>query len=373
MKADHTEKIQNFSDNPADMESFAAGPDNSPASIIATQFMARAGVILWQADANRRAFAYIGSQAERLFGFPLKRWSEPRFWERRLHPDDRSRILLQTQTADHGGYEIEYRLLAANGQPVWILDSVLIVGKQREGRCLHGIMSDRTAQKETERQLHELSGRLISAQEAERSRIARELHDETSQRLALLAVHLEFLHQMSAGSSERWLAKLTEVSDEVKTISSEIHALCYRLHPAKLEQLGLITCLKRLCRELSDQRRCAITVSVPNAPVHLSEDISLCLYRVAQEALANALKHSGAREIRVEMTHDEDAVRLSIIDNGHGFASGSQAGQQGLGLVSMRERLRLVHGRLSVESSQQRSSRQGGNPLHSTMVRDSVH
>lgn len=339
--------------NLTNFKSLLECPDYSPASRTATELISKAGVILWQADVERRAFTYIGPQAEPLFGFPLRRWSEHRFWERRLHPEDRPRILRQRELEHNGGYEMEYRLVAANGQPVWVLDIVLITWNRGERRRLQGIMLDRTAQKEAEQQLHELSGRLISAQEAERRRIARELHDETSQRLALLAVRLEFLHQMPAGSSERWLAKLSEVSEEVKSISSEIHAICYRLHPAKLEQLGLVTCLKRLCRELADQKRCAITVTVPAVPVHLPEDISLCLYRVAQEALCNALKHSGAREIRVELAYDDDTIRLSVCDNGHGFASASQAGHQGLGLVSMRERLGLVHGRLLVETSPQ--------------------
>jgi PAS domain S-box-containing protein len=358
--------------NPSGFKSFSQGPEYSPVSRTASQLMARAGAILWQADIVRRRFAYIGPQAEPLFGFPLSRWLEHRFWERHLHPDDRPHVLQQTESRskENSGYEMEYRLVATNGQAVWVHDIVLITGKPGEGRRLHGIMLDRTDQKEAERQLHELSGRLISAQEAERRRIARELHDETSQRLALLAVRLELLHQMSADSSERWLAKLTEVSDEVKGISHEIHALCYRLHPAKLEQLGLVTCLKRLCRELADQKRCEITVTVPNVPVHLPEQISLCLYRLAQEALCNALKHSGARGIRVELTQDEDTIRLSVSDNGHGFVSASQAGHHGLGLIGMRERLRLVHGRLSVHTSSRGVHIKAEIPLRTTKIGD---
>jgi signal transduction histidine kinase len=353
MKNHIAHTIGRLSGNSSGLQAFSQRSEQSSTSTIVTQLMGRAGVILWQADLERRTFTYIGPQAEPLFGFPLSRWSKYRFWERRLHPEDRPRILQQTEMEHHGGYEMEYRLVAANGQSVWVHDIVLMAGEKAEGRRLHGIMLDKSGPKEVERQLHELSGRLICAQEAERRRIARELHDETSQRLALLAARLEFLHQMSTDCSERWLAKLMEVSDEVKGISSEIHALCYRLHPAKLEQLGLVTCLKRLCRELADQKRCEITVTVPNVPVHLPEDVSLCLYRLSQEALSNALKHSGAREIWVEMTHDEDTVRLSVSDNGHGFASASQAGHHGLGLVSMRERLHFLHGRLSIETSSQ--------------------
>lgn len=330
------------------------------------RLMARAGVILWQADLDRRTFTYIGHQAERVFGYPLGRWTEPRFWERRLHPDDRSQVMLhmENRSQDETGYEMEYRLIAANGQTVWVHDTAVIVGKPGHVRRLHGIMLDMTAQKENEQQLQELSGRLINAQEAERTRIARELHDEMSQRLAILNVRLELLQGISPGPSERWLAKLVEVSEEVKGIASDIHALCYRLHPSKLEQLGLVTSLKRLCRELADQKRCEIAVTAADAPAHLPDDLSLCLYRVAQEALHNAVKHSGANKIQVQIMRSRDAIRLSVCDNGHGFVLTPRYAHQGLGLVSMRERLRLMHGVLSIETSSRGVYIKAEVPLH---------
>lgn len=317
--------------------------------------LAKAGVILWQADIDRRRFTYIGPHAQCLFGYPLARWSERGFWERHLHPDDQAQVMTQIRNNPRkkNSHEIEYRVMAANGTSVWIRDTSVLVGKPGKVRRLHGVMLDGTAHKENERRLQDLSGRLINAQEAERSRIGRELHDDTSQRLALLAVRLELLQQSATGLSERWLAKIEEIHAEAKGISSDIHALCYRLHPSKLEQLGLVTALKRLCLELADQKRCDIPFRVHNVPVHLPTEISLCLYRVAQEALHNALKHSGAREIHVEMACDQDTIRLSLRDNGHGFVLAPKQGHEGLGLVSMRERLRLVHGALSIESSSQ--------------------
>ena len=327
--------------------------------------MGKAGVILWHADLKRRAFTYIGPQAEPLFGFPLSRWSEPRFWERRLHPEDRPRVLQQRESEDRlDGHEMEYRLVAANGQPVWVLDIVIIAWNRGKGRRLHGIMLDRTAQKEAERQLQELSGHLINGQEAERARIARELHDEMSQRLAILNVRLELLQGIPPGPSERWLAKLVEVSEEVKAIASDIHALCYRLHPSKLEQLGVVTSLKRLCRELADQKRCEIAMTAVDVPAHLRDDLSLCLYRVAQEALHNAVKHSGANRIQVQIMRSRDTIRLSVCDNGHGFVLTPRQAHQGLGLVSMRERLRLMHGVLSIETSPQGVRIKAEVPLH---------
>lgn len=328
--------------------------------------MARAGVILWQADLDRRTFSCIGHQAERMLGYPLSRWTEPRFWERRLHPDDRAQVMLhkENRTQDETGYEMEYRLVAANGQTVWVHDTVVMVEGPGHVRRLHGIMLDVTAQKENEQQLQELSGRLINAQEAERTRIARELHDEMSQRLAILNVHLELLQGIPPGPSERWLVKLVEVSEEVKGIASDIHVLCYRLHPSKLEQLGLVTSLKRLCREMADQNRCEIVVTAIDVPAHLPDDLSLCLYRVAQEALHNAVKHSGANKIQVQLLRSRDAIRLTIFDNGHGFVLTPRHAHQGLGLVSMRERLRLVHGVLSVETSSQGVHIKAEAPLH---------
>jgi PAS domain S-box-containing protein len=204
--------------------------------------------------------------------------------------------------------------------------------------------------RESQRALRALTGRLLQAQEMERRRIARELHDDLNQELALLAVQLDLLSQGRTENGDRFGERMKELSDRVKQLSSSVHGLSTLLHPSKLEQLGLAAAVRGLCKELTQAHGLEIDFAERPMPSSIPADIALCLYRITQEALRNAIKHSGARHSRVELCGDEGGVSLRIVDDGAGFDCDTLKGQEGLGLVSMRERLRLVGGAITIDS-----------------------
>jgi signal transduction histidine kinase len=196
-----------------------------------------------------------------------------------------------------------------------------------------------------------LTGRLLQAQETERRRIARELHDDLSQRLALLCVQLDLVSQRPPESPAQLAALMQDLSSQVKQLSTALHDLSRQLHPTKLEQLGLVAAVNGLCNEMSQTHSLPIEFVHHDVPESIPADTALCLYRIVQEALRNVVKHSGAHGVDVELNGDADAIHLCITDNGAGFDPKSVEGKGGLGVVSMRERLRLVGGKMAIDSS----------------------
>jgi signal transduction histidine kinase len=198
--------------------------------------------------------------------------------------------------------------------------------------------------------LRELTGRLLEAQETERRRIARELHDDFNQRLALLAVELDLMGQVPPAPHEVG-PRMRELAGQARRISSSAHALAHQLHPAKLEQLGLVAALRGLCKELTHAHGLPIGFTHDGVPEPLPDAVALCVYRIAQEAVRNVLRHSGATCCEVDLTGGEAGVRLSVVDDGTGFDPREAAGKGGMGLMSIRERLRLVGGEMDLEAS----------------------
>lgn len=216
---------------------------------------------------------------------------------------------------------------------------------------MYGSFVDISDRKKASEALLELSGRLINAQEQERSRIARELHDDLSQHLALLAMELETLGQNPPRSELRLAKKTAELSAQVKQLSSSIHQMSYQLHPSSLERLGLEVAIRRLCREMSEQKGIRLNFESRDIPDSIPDDTVLCLYRVAQEALRNVVTHSQAESADVVLSAGPEGLRIVVSDNGIGYDLSQSTEQTGLGVISMRERLRAIGGRLSIESA----------------------
>lgn len=203
---------------------------------------------------------------------------------------------------------------------------------------------------QNQKELIGLTGKLIQAQESERRHIARELHDDLNQNLALLAVELDLLGKKPPETRDELGQNLTHLSSQVKQLSTFVHDLSHHLHPAKVEQLGLVTSLRALARDLSIAHETVIECLAEGISKTIPHPVALCLYRIAQESLRNALKHSEADEIIVKLSEEEDTLQLMISDNGKGFAPQNDVDFSGLGLCSMRERLRLVNGTMLVDS-----------------------
>jgi PAS domain S-box-containing protein len=208
---------------------------------------------------------------------------------------------------------------------------------------------DVTRRKEVEEALRAASQKLIKAQEDERTRIARELHDDINQRIALLAVRLQSQQSPHASAAE-FRKVIGDTITELENLGMDVQALSHKLHSSKLESLGLATAAASFCKELSSQHGVEIEFHSENIPTDLSKDISLNLFRVLQEALQNAIKYSGSRRFHVSLTGTSNQVQLKVRDTGIGFDPEEAMKGHGLGLTSMKERVKMVNGTLSIDS-----------------------
>jgi len=304
----------------------------------------------WEADASTSSFTYVGEQAATILGYPLEEWYEADFWSQHLHPDDRQRAIA-TSTCyieTRNNYELEHRMIARDDRTVWLHN---VVSVDREGgvpKTIRGFSIDITESKLKEAALSDLSGRLINAQEEERRRLARELHDDLNQRMALLSIEIEQLGQKVRPAALR--QQLESLQCQAQEISDDIHRMSYKLHPSKLDHLGLSAAIKSLCQELSNAGQIQVQFCEHEAFANVPADITLCVFRIAQEALRNCVKHSGAKVARVTLRSDDDKFSLSVSDDGSGFDVESESMRKGLGFTSMRERLRIVNGTICVIS-----------------------
>jgi len=212
------------------------------------------------------------------------------------------------------------------------------------------IARDITERKQAEEALSKVSQKLIQAQEQERSRLARELHDDINQRLSLLAVTLDELKKELPEAVDKLKQYLNAMSEQVADVGKGIQALSHRLHSPKLELLGLAAAASSFCKEFSRRQNVEIDFQSENIPRNLPDEISLNLYRILQEALQNAVKHSDSQHFRVSLTGAMNEIELTVQDSGIGFEPDEASKGSGLGLASMKERIKLVDGELSIDS-----------------------
>jgi signal transduction histidine kinase len=218
---------------------------------------------------------------------------------------------------------------------------------------------DITERKRSEEALRSLGGRLIEAQEQERIRIARELHDDICQRMALLEIELERIKYDPELQRPALQDDMDHLTQFTKEIGSDLQSLSHELHSSKLEILGTAAAMKSFCAEFSRQHNIEVEFTSSNVPFPLSREVSIGLYRVLQEALHNALKHSRMRYFAAQLRGEHGSVELLVRDFGIGFDPGTATHSPGLGLISMRERINLLNGTLSIES----------RPMRGTIIR----
>ena len=197
----------------------------------------------------------------------------------------------------------------------------------------------------------------FSAVLAERARIAREIHDNVNQRIALISIELEQLAQRTSGKTDGLGERVSSLQEKAMELSNEIHRLSYELHPSKLDYFGLSSALGSLCREMSKSHGLAINFRDEGPQRELSNEVSLCLFRVAQEAIGNAVRHSGTSSVDVALKRSAKSVRLTVCDSGRGLDAGVDVTDRGLGIISMKERLRLFDGELKIASRRSHGTR----------------
>lgn len=220
------------------------------------------------------------------------------------------------------------------------------------------IVRDITNRLRTERQLQSLTAELMTAQEEERRRIARELHDDINQRLALAVIEIGNLLSDPSAITGRAKESIQSLSQRLVRISDDVRRMAYQFHPSILDDLGLTAALKRMADEWSEKTGIKTVLVQEEMADPLPRDIASCLYRVAQEGLANIMKHARAARVEIELTCDDQEITLSLYDTGVGFDLDEiRTRHPGLGLVNMRERVRSVRGRLDVQSERGRGTR----------------
>jgi len=236
----------------------------------------------------------------------------------------------------------------------WLLLSTLAVIISEFALMIFLVVQTR-GRKKSDLVVKNMSGRLINACEEERRRIASELHDDIGQRLSLISLDLDVMQQEFLENESAPHPSLQEPLEELSEVITDVHNLSHQLHSSKLQTLGLDVAVKEVCRQLGRQHDVEIRFAAEKTPFPLPEDLGLCFYRVAQEALSNSVKHGGATRIDVRLVASDGLLRMIVKDNGVGFDPSSAA--NGLGLATMQERLKLVEGKLSVTSAQGRGTK----------------
>jgi len=305
----------------------------------------------WEYDIQSDQLWATQTDRNMLGWWPSRPLTFEQFTER-VHPDDRESVrrAVQRSREDRSDYEAEYRLVVPGGGTRWVAAR----GRRefdRDGKPLRmrGVTIDITKRRQAEEAARELSGRLINAQEEERSRLARELHDDVTQRLALLAI--------DAGRGERNLPSaaggtaMRAMRESLIRLSEDVHALAYRLHPSILEDLGLIEALKTECERFGRVASIPVDLKAQEVPDPLPHAVALCLYRIAQEALRNVGRHARASAVQVSLRRLDGGVQLAVRDNGAGFDPAQQRDRPSLGHASMRQRVYQLNGELEVESA----------------------
>jgi PAS domain S-box-containing protein len=325
-----------------------------------TQLLETTKVIAWEGEVEGQLFTHVSEQAVRMLGYPNNAWYAPGFLAAHIHPEDRHRVLStyvkQTRIAEH--FDLTFRMLGKDDRVVWVQNLVSVTPENGTAGRMHGFMIDISERKRAEESLKYLGSRLIAAQEEERKRVARELHDDLSQRLAVLSIELEQLGQkIEKPASLR--KRFHRLQLQAQEISSDLHRLSYKLHPSKLDHLGLAAAVKSLCDEVSLVQNGKLKVHFHQSglPADLPKDTTLCIFRVSQEILRNCVKHSGAEFVQVVLTKRDHDIRLAISDNGCGFDTRSEVMEKGLGFISMQERLRLAGGEIQIYSQPGRGTR----------------
>jgi PAS domain S-box-containing protein len=315
-------------------------------------------VLIWMSDTDKLC-TYVNHSWLEFTGRPLET-ELGNGWAESVHPEDR-RGCMETYTKAFDrrqGFQMEYRLLRHDGQYRWVLDT----GVPRFdpngtfegyiGSCL-----DLTERKLAEESLSSVSRRLIEAQEEERTRIARELHDDISQQIALLAIELDHPKEFS-GLDPEAQRYIDDVLNRIYYVGSQVQAISHRLHSSKLQYLGLLAACKSFCTELADQHKVQIDFAGADIPNSIPPEISICLFRILQEGLTNAVKYSGVRHFQVKLLGTAEEIGLNVRDSGKGFDVEAAMSKNGIGLISMRERAALAQGTIAIQS----------NPAHGTEI-----
>ncbi len=303
--------------------------------------------------ANRMAYELFGYRPGELVGRGVEELLPERLREARA--EHRAEFMASPGTAVTGEGVRELRGLKKDGSEFPVEVSLSGV-KSARGPLAVSFVTDITVRKRaedalrtSEQELRALAAQLLTAQEDERRRIARDLHDEATQRLALFSIEIGRAARESGATAGEMRTRCRKLQEEAVRLSEEIRRLSHGLHPSELEDLGLSAALEELCEEFGRAHGIRVTIE---GEAEASREVGACLYRVAQEAMQNARRHGKATEVKVKLGQREGSLELEVPDNGVGISGAAATKPRGLGIVSMRERVRLVQGSLTIETGE---------------------
>jgi PAS domain S-box-containing protein len=294
--------------------------------------------------ANPALCSMLGYREDELCGMNCSEFANPE------DSEDDWALFQQLRAGVIDRYSLEKRYVRKHGVQFWGRLNVSLWRNGDGGAPLvFAFVEDITDRKLSELALASASRRLIEAQERERLRISRELHDDVGQRLALLAINLEQLLEDPFAARGR-IAELQKLTAE---IAADIHSLSHELHSSQLQFLGIAAATKSFCQEFETQQKVEIDFRTDDVPTDLPPDISLCFFRVLQESLRNAAKHSSVQHFQVRLWGTSSEIHLTVSDSGVGFDNEDAKRSGGLGLISMEERVKMLNGTFSIESRPQ--------------------
>jgi len=305
---------------------------------------------MWEWNFHNDAVTW-SDEANRFFGPPAKGTDIAAFGQR-IHVEDADRVIAALRhSAEHlSPFTAEYRVQTGHGEILWMAhQGQTLLGYSGRPVVLAGIVQDITARKNSEAERQKLVGRLLHAEEDERRRIARELHDTTAQHLAVLKINFALLADQNDDNPDPRLA--LECRQLLDQALLELRTLTYVLHPPLLEEFGLVGALRDFTMGVSRRNGIKVELETSDFDGRLSPSIELALFRVVQESVTNAIRHSGTKEILIRLARDSSEARIEVQDFGQGFPSrANPIRNAGVGIASMQERLALVGGALDVES-----------------------
>jgi len=313
----------------------------------------------WECNVKSGEVHWFGDLST-VLGIPLEAYSaDVKDYRRRIHPEDRERVweAISEARKKNKCYTAEFRVLREDNTVRCLrANGIFLYFHDGKAKRMLGTAVDITDARIAEEALATVGSRLIAANEWERTWIARELHDDVNQQIAVLGIRLDRLKQHVSASTADVQTEVAEPYQRITHLGKNVQALSHRLHSSKLDYLGIVAAGRSFCEELSAQYQLQINFSHAGVPRKLPPEISLCLFRVLQEALQNAVKHSGVRQIKVELCAQHGEIQLTVLDEGIGFDSQNAMINRGLGLISMHERLQLVKGQLSIRSEKGRGT-----------------
>jgi PAS domain S-box-containing protein len=304
---------------------------------------------------------YVSPSCERISGYTPREFTEDSaLFSKIIVPEDRGvwDEHMHTSRHDQMPCEIQFRIQRRDGEIIWIEHNCqpvtdpqgLLQGFRASNRDITARKQVEEKIREREKDLRRLATQLISAHEEERRSLARELHDDLSQRLAALAIQAGRMEQQAVNEQAFDAEAYCRLKDEIIAISNDVHSLSRQLHPSILDDLGLKRAVESQCARFSSREGIELACTTENLPANLSKDVSLSIYRIIQEGLNNIAKHACARRAKVALRKTDGNLYLFIEDDGIGFDAAEMRKKPGLGLSSMHERVRIIHGVLRIVS-----------------------